>query len=178
MKVISAIVSAIAATGLIACCTGTASASTAQCGVDGGGDVTIVNGATACRATAARDSHARSAGLDGVGYAQATAGATALALGAGGGIGASQGAAGIPVAIGMGPDALAFTSIAPEPQPGRIGVSLAMNGSRAQVISSEHSTVCLGSAALAWDSRTGAACLATPFGLWHTPAARRVPRTE
>lgn len=172
MKVMSAITGGAVAAGAAVCwATGTASATAVHCDADRNRDMTIVAGTTACRATGDDFGHARSAGIDGVGYAKATAGAVALGLGAGGGIGASEGAAGLPVAVGMGPDAFAFTSLAAEDVPGRIGLSFAMNGSQAQVVSGERSTVCLGSAALAWDSRTGALCLATPIGMWQVPAA-------
>ena len=171
MKVISAILCSVVAAGIAACCTGTASATGVQCSARDGADVTIVAGTTACRAAGVDSGQARSAGLDGVGYAKATAGAIALGIGVSGGIGASEGLTGIPVAVGMGPDAFAFSSIAGEPDPRRIGLSLAANGSQAQVITAERSTVCLGAAALAWDSRTGAACLATPVGSWRAPAA-------
>ncbi|PPJ32429.1 hypothetical protein C5E45_06090 [Nocardia nova] len=172
MKVMSAITGWAVAAGAAVCwATGTASATAVHCDTDRNRDITIVAGNTACRAVGDDSGHARSAGIDGVGYAKATAGALALGLGAGGGIGASEGAAGLPVAVGMGPGAFAFTSLAPEDVPGRIGLSFAMNGSQAQVVSGERGTVCLGSAALAWDSRTGALCLATPIGLWQVPAA-------
>ncbi|WP_227979035.1 DUF6764 family protein [Nocardia spumae] len=169
MKVMTAILSSVVAAGAVTCCFGTASATTVHCAADSNRDITILAGTTACRAAGDDSGHAGSAGIDGVGYAKATAGAMALGMGTAGGIGASEGAAGLPVAVGMGPDAFAFTSIAPDPVPGRIGVSLAMNGSQAQVISDRRTTICLGAAALAWDSRTGAACLATPFGLWRIP---------
>ncbi|WP_040723027.1 DUF6764 family protein [Nocardia veterana] len=172
MKVWGVIMCSAIAVGAAAWCSGTASATNVHCAADRNRDITIIAGSTACRAAGDDSGHARSAGIDGVGYAKATAGAIALGLGASGGVGASEGAAGLPVAVGMGPDAFAFTSIAPEAVPGRVGLSLAMNGSQAQVITSEHTTICLGSAALAWDSRTGAACLATPIGLWRMPAAR------
>ncbi|MEU6560124.1 DUF6764 family protein [Nocardia nova] len=166
MKILGAILCSMAAAGFISAGVGTASATTTQCGADRGRDVTVVAGDTACRAVVDESGHAGSAGIDGIGYAKATAGAIALGMGASGGVGASEGVAGLPVAVGMGPDAFALTSITTDPVPGRIGISLALNGSQAQVISSQRSAICLGSAALAWDSRTGAACLATPVGLW------------
>ena len=171
MKILSAILCSIAVAGVLTAAAGTTSATTTQCGADDNSDITIVAGNTACRAVGEDSGHARSAGIDGVGYAKATAGAIALGMGASGGVGASEGVAGVPVAVGMGPDAFALTSITTDAAPGRMGISVAMNGSQAQVISSQHSTVCLGSAALAWDSHTGAGCLATPVGLWRlTPA--------
>ncbi|MEV5648027.1 DUF6764 family protein [Nocardia sp. NPDC052254] len=170
MKILSAILCSMAAAGIISVGAGAAAATTTQCTADDNRDITIVAGNTACRAIGDESGHARSAGIDGIGYAKATTGAVALGMGASGGIGASEGIAGLPVAVGMGPDALALTSITTDPAPGRIGISFAMNGSQAQVISSQRSAVCLGSAALAWDSHTGAACVATPVGLW-----RRTP---
>jgi len=151
--------------GIYLCSAGNASATQVQCDADGGRDVTVIAGSTACRAAVTDSGHARAAGYDGIGFAQADAGAIALGLGVSGGIGASEGSAGIPVAIGLGPQAYAFTSLRDATGP---GVSVAVNGSLAQVISANHTVTCLGSAALAWDSHTGAACLATPLGLWHT----------
>ncbi len=169
MKILSAILCSLAAAGVISAGTGTASTTIAQCDADKNRDITIVDGNTACRAIGDESGHAGSAGIDGIGYAKATAGSIALGVGASGGIGASEGVSGLPVAVGMGPDAFALTSITTDSTPGRIGISFAMNGSQAQVISSQRSTVCLGSAALAWDSRTGGVCLATPVGMWRLP---------
>ncbi len=170
MKLISAILCSAAAAGVCAGAAGTASATDVHCDSTAGGDVTIVDGRTACRA-AADSGHARAAGLDGVGYAKAAAGATALGVGASGGIGASEGVSGLPVAIGLGPDAYALTSLGATPGGDRVGITVAMSGSRAQLDSHEHAVVCLGSAALAWDSLSGNGCLATPVGLWRTASS-------
>ncbi|WP_280368266.1 DUF6764 family protein [Nocardia wallacei] len=171
MKLISAIACSAAAVGACVGGAGAASATDVHCDSAAGGDITVVDGRTACRAAADDSAHARAAGFDGVGYAKAAAGATALGVGASGGIGASEGVSGMPVAIGLGPDAYAYTSIGAVPDNGRLAVTLAMNGSRAQLDSQQHAIACLGSAALVWDSRSGAGCLATPVGLWHTAAA-------
>ncbi|MBF6176108.1 DUF6764 family protein [Nocardia blacklockiae] len=171
MKLISAIVCSAAAVGACVSAAGAASATDVHCDSAEGRDITLVDGRTACRAAADDSGHARAAGLDGVGYAKATAGATALGVGAAGGIGASEGAAGLPVAIGLGPDAYAFTSLGAAPAGERVGITVALNGSRAQLDSREHTVACLGSAAVAWDSHSGAGCLATPVGLWRTAAA-------
>ncbi|MBF6328814.1 DUF6764 family protein [Nocardia transvalensis] len=171
MKVFSAILCSAAAAGACVGATTTASATGVHCDSDDGGDITIVAGATACRATVADSGHARAVGFDGVGYAKATAGAMALGVGASGGIGASEGTTGVPVAIGLGPNAVALTSLDDAAGAGRVGLSVAMSGSAAQVISADRSAACLGTVALAWDSRTGATCLATPVGIWRTPPA-------
>ncbi|MFI5778394.1 DUF6764 family protein [Nocardia sp. NPDC051570] len=163
MKVISAILCSAAAVGAYLGAAGNASATGAHCASDTGRDIVIVTGRTACRAVATGSGHARALSLDGIGYASANSGTIAVALGAAGGTGASEGAAGLPVAIGLGPDALAHTAL---DQTGRAGVAIALNGSRAQVVSADRAVVCLGAAAFAWDSRTGRLCLATPVGLW------------
>ncbi|WP_024801445.1 DUF6764 family protein [Nocardia sp. BMG51109] len=171
MKLISAILCSAAAVGACACAAATASATDVHCYSADGRDVTVVEGDTACRAAAADSGRAHAAGFDGVGYARAAAGAVALGVGAAGGVGAGEGITGLPVAIGLGPDAYALTSLDAAPGGNRAGVAVALNGSRAQVDSSEHPVVCLGSAALAWDSLDGDGCLATPVGLWRTPAS-------
>ncbi len=177
VKLISAIACSAAAVGACVGGAGAASATDVHCDSAAGRDITVVDGRTACRAAADDSAHARAAGFDGVGYAKAAAGATALGVGASGGIGASEGAGGMPVAIGLGPDAYAYTAYtaytagAAAPDSGGFAVTLAMNGSRAQLDSRQHAIACLGSAALVWDSRSGAGCLATPLGLWHTAAA-------
>ncbi|TQM29632.1 DUF6764 family protein [Nocardia bhagyanarayanae] len=168
MKLISAIICSTAAVGSSFALPALASATAVHCGSERGADVTVIDGRTACRAATDPDGQARSAGFDGVGYARATAGATAFGIGGAGGIGASEGAGGIPVALGFGPDALALTSIVdPDAADGRtLAVSIAFEGSHAQVSSEERTVVCLGSAAFAWNAATGASCLATPFGRW------------
>ncbi|WP_431953738.1 DUF6764 family protein [Nocardia lijiangensis] len=168
MKLISAIICSTAAVGTSFALPALASATDAQCRSEHGADITVIDGHTGCRAASDTLGQAHSAGFDGVGYARATSGATTLGVGAAGGIGASEGAGGIPVAIGFGPDALALTSITdPDVEDGRtIAVSIAFEGSRAQVSSEEGTVVCLGSAAFAWNAATGRSCLATPFGRW------------
>ncbi|MEV0294258.1 DUF6764 family protein [Nocardia sp. NPDC050710] len=167
MKLISAICCATAAIGTSFCLHATASATDLHCASERGADVTIVDGRTACRAASDENGQSRAAGLDGVGYANATLGAIAFGIGAAGGVGASEGAGGIPIAIGLGPDAIALTSVADGAggTPATFGVSVAMDGSRAEVSSVENTVVCLGSAAFAWNAATGASCLATPFGV-------------
>ncbi|MCM6777011.1 hypothetical protein NDR87_23990 [Nocardia sp. CDC159] len=166
MKVLGSILCSAAVMGACFWVGGTASATGVHCDSDAEHDVIIVAGSTACRAVTTGTGHARALSLDGVGYARATAGTVAVALGASGGTGASEGRAGLPVAIGFGRDAVAHTSL---DETGRVGVTIALNGSRAQVVSADREAVCLGSAALAWDSHSGAACVATPVGLWRTP---------
>ncbi len=167
MKVIGAILCSAAMMGICFAAAGAASATGVHCDSDTERDVAVVAGRTACRAVATGTGHARALSLDGIGYASAGAGAVAVALGASGGTGASEGAAGLPVAIGLGPGALAHTSLN---ETGRIGITVALNGSRAQVDSADRAPVCLGAAAFAWDSRSGGACLASPIGLWHAAA--------
>ncbi|WP_431971423.1 DUF6764 family protein [Nocardia sp. bgisy134] len=171
MKLISALICSTAAVGSSFAFPALASATDAHCSAEYGGDITVIDGRSGCRAATDTLGEARSAGFDGVGYARATSGATALGIGAAGGIGASEGAGGIPVALGFGPDALALTSITdPDPGDGRtIALSIAFEGSRAQVSTEEGTVVCLGAAALAWNMATGASCLATPFGRWSSP---------
>ncbi|WP_328407680.1 DUF6764 family protein [Nocardia sp. NBC_00403] len=176
MKLISTIVCTTATMGTSLLLPAVASATDVHCSSDQGIDITVIDGRAACRAASDTSGRARAAGYDGVGYAKATFGAIAFGIGAAGGVGASEGAGGIPIAIGIGRDAVALTSIA---DPGGRGagapilaVSIALDGSRAGVESLDNTVVCLGSAALAWSSTTGATCLATPFGRWQTaPAA-------
>ncbi|MET7770429.1 DUF6764 family protein [Nocardia sp. NPDC005366] len=167
MKLISAIFCASAAVGTSFGLPSVASATDVHCAAEGHTDVTRIDGRTACRAASDTLGRAHAAGFDGVGYANATSGAFALGVGAAGGVGASEGAGGVPVAIGLGPDAIALTSLADIEgrPPAAFGVSVAMDGSRAQVSSTENTVVCLGSSALAWNGATGASCLATPFGV-------------
>lgn len=173
----------------------TAYATDVHCASTDGTDITHIDGRTACRAVTDAAGRAGAAGYDGVGYASATAGATALGIGIAGGAGASEGAGGVPIAIGIGADALALTSISapratvvpprdtaaagPETEPSADGqqmrspgstlaVTIALNGSRAQVSSAGNLVDCFGTAALAWDATNGRGCLATPFGQWRT----------
>jgi hypothetical protein len=171
MKLISIIACSSAAAWLYTNGIGNASATTVNCDSSRGEDVTVVDGHTACRAAAGDGGYARSGASDGVGYARASSGAMAFGFGANGGVGASDGAAGVPIAIGLGPDAFAYTSLRAAPAGDLIGLTIALNGSQAQVISDERAVVCLGSAALAWDSHSGAVCLASPFGRWQTASA-------
>jgi hypothetical protein len=175
VKLISAIACTTTAMGTSLLLPAVASATTVHCTSERGTDITVIDGRTACRAASDTFSRAHGAGYDGVGYANATSGATAYGVGAAGGVGASEGAGGIPIAIGIGPDAFARTSIS---DPGGRGagwpllaVSIAFDGSRAGVDTADSSVVCLGWAAFASNSLTGATCLATPFGRWQTPPA-------
>ncbi|MEV0249748.1 DUF6764 family protein [Nocardia sp. NPDC050712] len=166
MKLFSALGVASAAAGASFLLPGPAAASGVQCTSDSGVDVTLVEGRTGCRAVTDTLGQARAAGIDGVGYANATLGGVALGIGAAGGVGASEGAGGMPIAIGLGPDAVALTSLSGSGRPGEtLGVSIAMNGSRAQVSTAEDTVVCLGAGAFAWNSATGKSCWATPFGM-------------
>ncbi|WP_433681652.1 DUF6764 family protein [Nocardia sp. CA-119907] len=179
MKLISAIAYTTAAVGSSLILPAVASATDVHCASDNGTDVTVVDGNTACRAAAETSGRARSAGYDGVGYAHAAAGAAALGVGAAGGVGASEGVGGIPIAFGYGPDAVALTTITAAATDSDIGksqaaiplfaISIAFEGSRAQVSTADSSVVCLGTAAFAWNSATGTTCLTTPFGRWQTP---------
>ncbi|WP_433757849.1 DUF6764 family protein [Nocardia sp. CA-135398] len=181
MKLISAITCTAAAFGAALILPVAASATDVHCASDGGTDVTVIEGGTACRAAAESHGRARAAGYDGVGYAHASLGAAALGIGAAGGVGASDGVGGIPIALGYGADAIALTSITapttdsetdqPSPPTPLFAVSIALDGSRAQVATADSAVVCLGTAAFAWNSATGAACLTTPFGRWHTQRA-------
>ncbi|MEV6138568.1 DUF6764 family protein [Nocardia sp. NPDC051990] len=179
MKLISAITCTTAAFGAALLLPAVASATDVHCVSDGGTDVTVIDGSTACRAAAETHGRAWAVGYDGVGYAHASLGAAALGIGAAGGVGASDGVGGIPIALGYGTDAIALTSIAapttdsetdqPSPRTPLFAVSIALDGSRAQVTTADNTVVCLGTAALAWHSATGATCLTTPFGRWQTP---------
>ncbi|MEV5836598.1 DUF6764 family protein [Nocardia sp. NPDC052112] len=179
MKLISAITCIAAIFGTALILPATALATDAHCASDGGTDVTVIDGSTACRAATETPGRAWAAGYDGVGYARARLGATALGVGAAGGVGASDGVGGIPIALGYGADAIAQTSIAaattdsetdqPSPPTPLFAVSIAFDGSRAQVATADSAVICLGTAAFAWNSATGATCLTTPFGRWQTP---------
>ncbi|WP_405178904.1 hypothetical protein OG225_33800 [Nocardia sp. NBC_01377] len=180
MRLICAIFCATAAVGTSFWLPSVASATDVHCTADSDTDITRVDGRTACRAASGTEGRSHSAGFDGVGYANATSGAVAVGLGAAGGVGASEGVGGIPIAIGLGPDAIALTSLADVEgrPPAGVGLSIAMDGSRAQVSSTEDTVVCLGSSALAWNGTTGAGCLATPLGVVRsTPPDRADPKT-
>lgn len=180
MKLISAITCITAAFGAALILPAVASATDVHCASDRGTDVTVIDGSTACRAASETHGRARAVGFDdGVGYAHAALGATALGIGAAGGVGASEGVGGIPIALGYGADAIALTSITtattdsetdqPSPPTSLFAVSIAFDGSQAQVTTADNTVVCLGTAAFAWQSATGAMCLTTPFGRWQTP---------
>ncbi|WP_329414932.1 hypothetical protein OG563_19330 [Nocardia vinacea] len=179
MRLISAMTCTTAAFGAALILPAMASATDVHCATDGGADVTVIDGSTACRAAAESLGRAQAAGYDGVGYARAGLGAAAFGIGAAGGVGASDGVGGIPIALGYGADAVALTSIAapatdsdtghPSPPIPLFAVSIAFDGSRAQVATADSTVVCLGAAAFAWNSATGATCLTTPFGRWQTP---------
>ena len=178
MKLIRAIICTTAAMGTSLILPSVASATEVHCASDNGTDITVIEGRTACRASGDTLGRARAAGYDGVGYANATLGAAAFGIGIAGGIGASEGVGGIPIALGFGTDAIAVTTIAastadPEttaPTSGTplFAISIAFDGSRAQVATTDKSVVCLGTAAFAWNSATGETCLTTPFGRWQT----------
>ncbi|MEU8895259.1 DUF6764 family protein [Nocardia sp. NPDC048505] len=167
MKLISALGVASAAAGASFLLPGpAANAADVHCAATSGVDVTVVDGRTACRAATDALGQAGALGFDGIGYANATLGAIALGIGAAGGIGASEGEGGVPIAIGLGPDAIALTSLSgTEIGEGTFGITIAVNGSRAQVSTAENTVVCLGAGAFAWNSATGATCWATPFGM-------------
>ncbi|WP_433197019.1 DUF6764 family protein [Nocardia sp. CA-107356] len=179
VKLISTIACTTAAVGTSLILPTMASATDVHCAADSGTDVTVIDGRTACRAVAETHGRARAAGYDGVGYAHAARGAAALGIGAAGGVGASDGVGGIPIAFGFGTDAIALTTIGtattdsetgpPQAATPLFAVSVAFEGSRAQVATADSSVVCLGTAAFAWNSATGTTCLTTPFGRWQTP---------
>ncbi|MBF6270880.1 hypothetical protein IU436_11755 [Nocardia farcinica] len=168
MNLISVILCSTAAVGGSLMIPGVASATSVHCTAEGGADITVIEGSTGCRAASDAAGHARSAGYDGVGYARASQGAAALGVGAAGGVGASEGTGGIPIAVGVGPDAMALSMIAADPAAGpAMAVAIAFQGSRAEVGGTpDGSVVCLGSGAIAWNMQSGATCLTTPFGSW------------
>lgn len=168
MKLISAIVCSAAALGGSLLLPGTASAAQVRCASEHGVDVTLIEGSAGCRAASDASGQAHAAGLDGVGYASAAGGAMAFGVGAAGGVGVSEGSTGIPIALGYGSDAVARTTITADEPARSLAVSVALDGSRAQVRTAAGEVVCLGTAALAWDAATGRGCLATPFGRWLT----------
>ncbi|MFC8528969.1 DUF6764 family protein [Nocardia sp. NPDC057227] len=170
MKLISAIVCS-AAVGTSFLLPGTASAAQVRCASENGADVTLIEGRAGCRASSDASGQAHAAGLDGVGYASAAAGARALGIGAAGGVGVSEGSTGIPIALGYGSDAVARTTITAADPARPLAVTVALDGSRAQVRTEAGEVICLGTAALAWDAATGRGCLATPFGRWLTSDA-------
>lgn len=174
MKLISVIVCSAAAVIASLVVPGLASATDVHCTSENGTDITVIDGRTACRAATDLLGRSKSLGIDGVGYANATAGATAVGIGVRGGVGASEGAGGMPIAVGIGQDAIALSSIdgdevSASPGVPVVAVSVALDGSRAGAQSSDHAVVCLGGGAFAWNSRTGDTCLSTPFGRWQTP---------
>ncbi|MFC8043795.1 DUF6764 family protein [Nocardia sp. NPDC057353] len=171
MKLISAIVCSAAVVGTSFLLSGTASAAQVRCVSEGGTDVTLIEERAGCRAASDGSGQAHAAGLDGVGYASAASGARALGIGAAGGVGVSEGSAGIPIAFGYGSDAVARTTVTTGDPAVSLAVTVALDGSRAQLRTEFGEVVCLGTAALAWDAATGRGCLATPFGRWLTPDA-------
>ncbi|QBS46025.1 DUF6764 family protein [Nocardia sp. CS682] len=180
MKLISMIVCSAAAVLTSPVWPAVASATDVHCTSENGADITVIDGHTACRAASDLLGQAKSLGIDGVGYANATLGARAIGIGMAGGVGASDGAGGIPIALGIGQDAIARSSIdsagnadsAGDSRPAGaplIAASVALDGSRAAVQTAENTVVCLGTGAFAWNSHTGDTCLSTPFGRWQTP---------
>ncbi|WP_040800258.1 DUF6764 family protein [Nocardia higoensis] len=172
MNLIRALFCSATALGAAVTIPATASATPLHCTAEQGADVTRIDGETGCRAAADADGRAQATGFDGVGYAYAATGANALGIGAAGGVGASEGFGGIPIAIGVGPDAMALSSVAdPTPEDGRqVAVAVAFGGSRAEVGGTADGTVvCLGAGAFAWNATSGASCLATPVGNWAAP---------
>jgi len=171
MKFVNAIVCTTAAVGAASILPAAASASAVHCAAESGLDATTIQGETGCRAAGGEGGQAHSIGLDGVGYADAAHG-KAFAVGVAGGVGASEGVGGVAFAAGFGPDALALIT-GPAREPGKDSsraVAIAFEGSRAEVGGGlTESVVCLGAGAFAWDERSGAACLATPFGIWKPP---------
>lgn len=169
INLIRLVVCSAAAAGSTVAAHATASATSLHCASEHGTDVTHIEGSAGCRAATGEHGRARSAGLGGVGYAYAAEGANALGIGAAGGVGASEGFGGIPIAIGLGPDAMARSSVAGQAAHDgpRMAVAIAFEGSRAEVGGSTDGTVvCLGAGAFAWNATSGASCLATPFGNW------------
>ncbi|WP_040796944.1 DUF6764 family protein [Nocardia higoensis] len=168
MKVIGAIVCS-AAVGAVVVLPGVASAAPVHCVAEREVDDTVVEGGAGCRAAVDEAGHARSFGLGGVGYARAEHGADALGIGIAGGVGASEGRGGVPLAFGLGRDAMAVSNAVDEDAGDGASRTLAVafEGSFAEVTAGAgQSVVCLGAGAFAWDERSGAACLATPFGVW------------
>lgn len=135
-----------------------------------GGEMIVIDGANGCRATTYANGNARSLAFDGIGYAMAADGANAYGIGLAGGLGASEGVGGTPIAIGAGPDAVALTSLISQDGQAStaFAVSVALGGSRAQVLSADGPVICLGVAAFAWNSETGESCVATPLGNWQS----------
>jgi len=175
---IRVIVCSAAALGTVVTAPAISSATPLHCTSERGTDVTRIEGSAGCRAASGDRGRARAAGFDGVGYAYAAEGASALGIGAAGGVGASEGFGGIPIALGLGPDAMASSSVADSaPHDGRqLAVTIALEGSRAEAgVSADGTVVCLGAGAFAWNTTSGASCLATPFGNWAPtrPESRR-----
>ncbi len=144
---------------------GPGAASTLSCTSEAGQDLTLISGSAGCRAAVDDTGHARALSYDGVGYARAGSGGSAVAIGTGGGVGVSRGISGLGMAFALGPDAYAFTDRGTDTGGGAT-LTVALGGSRAQEVPAGHRAVCLGTAALVWDSATGHTCLATPLGLW------------
>ncbi|MET9286188.1 DUF6764 family protein [Nocardia beijingensis] len=178
MNTISVFLCSAAAVGTAFVVPTAASATSLSCAAERGVDATVVDGATGCRAASDHRGQARSDGIDGVGYARATLGATALGVGVAGGIGASEGAGGMPIALGVGPDAVALSRVVDDHlrDGPAVGVAIAFGGSRSEVGGTpDGAVVCLGSGAFAWNMQSGASCLATPFGMWRSPVSLPQP---
>ncbi|MBJ8346478.1 hypothetical protein JGU72_17525 [Antrihabitans sp. YC2-6] len=120
-----------------------------------------IDQAAACGSASSQSGRGLAYALDGIGYANGEGTANSLGIGVNGGVGASEGDSGIPTAIGVGPDSVAITSV----DGGTFSIAFAVNGSRALVAgTAEEGVLCEGTAALAFDARSGRACFATPFG--------------
>ena len=148
----------------------------AHCASVDGGDTSNIDGRTGCRATSYSLGTAGSLAVDGVGYAMAADGGASYGGGAAGGFGASESIGATSIALGLGPDAFALTSLmSPHEQAEpAFAVSLALEGSRSHVLAGEPVT-CLGAAALAWNSTNGDMCVSTPLGNWRSDAPMNSP---
>ena len=161
MKIIGSLAcSATLLGGVLAVATTPAEAAVLQCVSSNSQTAMLLEDTAACGAVTAGAGNANAYGVDGVGYANATGTAYSLAAGIAGGVGASEGASGIPTALGVGPDAVAITSVDDR----SLSISVAFTGSRALVAGTDVHTECLGAAAFAWNAQSGRGCLATPFG--------------
>ena len=137
-----------------------AEAAVLQCISASGQDTMLIEDAAACGTVSAGTGNAAAYGVDGVGYANSMGTAYSLGAGVAGGVGASEGASGVPAALGIGPDAIAITSVDDR----SLSIAIAFTGSRALVAGNDAQTQCLGTAALAWNAHTGRGCIATAFG--------------
>ncbi len=164
MKWVAALVGMVAVMPATALFAGTAQAAPLLCVAERDATLTLITAGAGCGATGDATGRAWGYSIDGVGYAEATHGGNAAGLGIAGGTGASEADGAASAALGVGPGSIALASTGS----GGLGLALSGASSQAVIVDAAHLVRCHGSAALAWNVRTGAACFSTGLGAWST----------